>query len=97
MKNWKSIVISSIVALPLLAHAGDLSPRVDVIQISKYSSTGKTEIHASTDIDGCYWLQIPTTDDFMLSMALSAYAAELPVRIQLEQDSCVINRFVNEK
>lgn len=79
----------------MLGHAGDLSPRVEIIQVSKYQASGKTEVHASSDIDGCYWLEIPEGDEFM--MALSAYATGYPVRIQLESSGCIISRFVNEK
>lgn len=97
MKKINLLLLSLIVFLPPFSYAGDLSPRLEVIQVSKYGVSGKTEIHASSDIDGCYWLQIPENDDFMLSMALSAYATGYPVRIQLKSDSCEISRFVNEK
>ena len=91
------LLTSSVFIMSQSIFAGELSPRVNLLQISKHKSEETVRIHASTDIDGCYWLEIDSTDKVMISMALSAYATGLPVRIQLETGNCVISRFVNEK
>ena len=97
MNFIKLFLLLSSFSIAMNTSAGELSPRTTVIQISKYKTEGHVSIHAEIDIDTCYWLEIPEADQYMLSMALSAYAAGLPVRIQLDTNSCVISRFVNEK